>query len=94
MKTLRFYGHSDDAFLCDGDICEAAECWGREGVFLLPDTPAARQGLSALSDHIARISGSAFLLSLLFVAPFVLIIPDAATSCALVYVGVVSLVPT
>jgi len=35
----------------------------REGVFLLPDTPAARQGLSSLTDHIARISGSACLLS-------------------------------
>jgi hypothetical protein len=35
----------------------------REGVFLLPDTPAARQGLSSLTDHIARINGSAYLLS-------------------------------
>jgi hypothetical protein len=35
----------------------------REGVFLLPDTPAARQGLSALTDHIGRINGSAFVLS-------------------------------
>ncbi|MGP1678450.1 MAG: chromate resistance protein ChrB domain-containing protein [Burkholderiales bacterium] len=35
----------------------------RDGVFLLPDTPAARQGLSSLSDHIARINGSAHLLS-------------------------------
>ena len=35
----------------------------REGVFLLPDTPAARQGLSALTEHIARINGSSFLLS-------------------------------
>jgi hypothetical protein len=35
----------------------------REGVFLLPDTPAARQGLTSLSDHIARINGSAYLLS-------------------------------
>ena len=35
----------------------------REGVFLLPDTPAARQGLTSLSDHIARINGSACLLS-------------------------------
>jgi len=35
----------------------------REGVFLLPDTPAARQGLTHLSDHIARINGSAHLLS-------------------------------
>ena len=35
----------------------------RDGVFLLPDTPAARQGLSSLSEHVARISGSAHLLS-------------------------------
>ena len=35
----------------------------RDGVFLLPDAPAARQGLSSLSDHIARIGGSAHLLS-------------------------------
>jgi len=35
----------------------------REGVFLLPDTPAARQGLTSLSDHIARINGSAYLLA-------------------------------
>lgn len=35
----------------------------REGVFLLPDTPAARQGLTALTEHIARMSGSAWVLS-------------------------------
>jgi len=35
----------------------------RDGVFLLPDTPAARQGLTSLGDHIARLSGSAHLLS-------------------------------
>jgi len=35
----------------------------REGVFLLPDTAAARQGLSSLGEHIARINGSASLLS-------------------------------
>jgi hypothetical protein len=35
----------------------------REGVYLLPDTPNARQGLTSLSDHIARINGSAYLLS-------------------------------
>ncbi len=35
----------------------------REGVFLLPDTPAARQGLTSLSEHITRIHGSAYLLS-------------------------------
>ncbi len=35
----------------------------RDGVFLLPDTAAARQGLNSLSDYIARINGSAHLLS-------------------------------
>ncbi|MFH1044492.1 MAG: chromate resistance protein ChrB domain-containing protein [Pseudomonadota bacterium] len=35
----------------------------RDGVFLLPDTPAARHGLSSLSDYITRIDGSAHLLS-------------------------------
>lgn len=35
----------------------------REGVFLLPDTAAARKSLTHLSDHIARINGSAHLLS-------------------------------
>jgi hypothetical protein len=35
----------------------------REGVFLLPDTPAARQGLSSLTEHVARINGTAHLLS-------------------------------
>ncbi len=35
----------------------------REGVYLLPDSTAARQGLLSLSDHIARINGSAYLLS-------------------------------
>ncbi len=35
----------------------------RDGVFLLPDTPAGRQGLTSLSDHIARINGSAHLLT-------------------------------
>jgi len=35
----------------------------RDGVFLLPDTPAARQGLTSLTDHVARINGSAHLLS-------------------------------
>ena len=35
----------------------------RDGVFLLPDTPAARQGLTSLADHVARINGSAHLLS-------------------------------
>ena len=35
----------------------------REGVYLLPDTPANRQGLSRLCEHVNRISGSAYLLS-------------------------------
>lgn len=34
----------------------------REGVFLLPDTPTARQGLTSLAEHVARINGSAHLL--------------------------------
>ncbi len=45
----------------------------------------ARTGFASL------VTGSAFLLSLLFVRPFVEIIPDAATCCALVWVGVCSL---
>ncbi len=35
----------------------------RDGVFLLPDTPAARRSLTGLSEHIARINGSAHVLS-------------------------------
>ena len=31
----------------------------REGVYLLPDNPAARQGLTRLSEYVGRISGSA-----------------------------------
>ena len=42
----------------------------------------ARTGVASI------VTGSAFLLSLLFVAPFVNIIPSAATTCALVMVGV------
>jgi len=38
----------------------------------------ARTGLASI------VTGCAFLLSLLFVQPFVTIIPDAATTCALV----------
>lgn len=34
----------------------------RNGVFLLPDTPAARQGLASLSDQVARLGGSAYML--------------------------------
>lgn len=45
----------------------------------------ARTGLASV------VTGCAFLLSLCFVAPFVAIIPDAATTCALVMVGVYSL---
>ena len=45
----------------------------------------ARTGIASL------VTGGAFLLSLAFVAPFVEIIPDAATTCALVMVGVHSL---
>jgi len=35
----------------------------RDGVFLLPDTAAARQGLRTLREHITRINGSAHLLA-------------------------------
>lgn len=42
----------------------------------------ARTGFASL------ITGSCFLLSLLFVYPFVEIIPDAATTCALIMVGI------
>lgn len=45
----------------------------------------ARTGLASI------VTGSAFLLSLLFIGPFVAVIPDAATTCALVMVGVYSL---
>jgi len=45
----------------------------------------ARTGVASL------ITGSCFLLSLLFMAPFVATIPDAATTCALVMVGILSL---
>ena len=34
----------------------------REGVYLLPDTPANRQGLRRLSEHMNRINGSAHIL--------------------------------
>lgn len=34
----------------------------REGVYLLPDNPANRQGLQRLSEHITRINGSAHVL--------------------------------
>jgi len=34
----------------------------REGVYLLPDTPANRQGLARLSEHTLRINGSAHVL--------------------------------
>jgi hypothetical protein len=34
----------------------------REGVYLLPDTPANRQGLLRLSEHTLRINGSAHVL--------------------------------
>lgn len=34
----------------------------REGVYLLPDTVANRQGLNHLSEHVARMNGAAYLL--------------------------------
>ena len=45
----------------------------------------ARTGLASI------VTGIFFFLSLLFVQPFVNLIPDAATTCALVMVGVFSL---
>ena len=45
----------------------------------------ARTGFASL------VTGSCFLLSLLFIGPFVAIIPDSATCCALIMVGVYSL---
>jgi len=45
----------------------------------------------ARTGFASFITGSCFLLSLLFIGPFVAIIPDAATCCALVMVGVYSL---
>ena len=35
----------------------------REGVYLLPDNDVNRQGLSRLTDHILRLTGSAYLLA-------------------------------
>jgi adenine/guanine/hypoxanthine permease len=53
----------------------------------------SQTGISAgaRTGFASFITGACFLLSLLFVAPFVLIIPDAATACALVIVGVLSM---
>lgn len=34
----------------------------REGVYMLPDTDANRQGLTRLTEHITRLNGSGFLL--------------------------------
>lgn len=45
----------------------------------------------ARTGFASVITGAAFFLSLCFVAPFVAIIPNAATCCALVMVGVFSL---
>lgn len=45
----------------------------------------------ARTGFASVITGAAFFLSLCFVAPFVAVIPDAATTCALVMVGVFSL---
>lgn len=41
-KTLRFYGIKDDTFVCDGDVHESADCWNREGVFLLQSKKPAK----------------------------------------------------
>jgi hypothetical protein len=41
----------------------------REGVYLLPDTPANRQSLEALTDYIAKIAGTANVLQVNSVSP-------------------------
>ena len=41
----------------------------REGVFLLPDTPANRQSLESLADYITKIHGSASVLQVNAVSP-------------------------
>ena len=41
----------------------------REGVFLLPDTPANRQSLESLADYITKIHGSASVLQVSAVSP-------------------------
>jgi hypothetical protein len=41
----------------------------REGVYLLPDNPAARQGLVRLSEYVGRISGSSHVLSVTAMDP-------------------------
>src|SRR5574341_168063 len=41
----------------------------REGVYLLPDTPANRQSLEALTDYITKISGSANVLQVNSLSP-------------------------
>ncbi len=41
----------------------------REGVFLLPDTPANRHSLDTLTDYIAKIAGSAHVLQVSAVSP-------------------------
>jgi len=35
----------------------------REGVYLVPDTPAIRHGLARLSEHVTRMNGVAYVLS-------------------------------
>jgi hypothetical protein len=41
----------------------------REGVYLLPDTPANRQSLETLADYIAKINGTASVLQVSAVSP-------------------------
>jgi hypothetical protein len=41
----------------------------REGVFLLPDTPANRQSLQTLTEYILKVAGSAYLLHVGAVTP-------------------------
>ena len=41
----------------------------REGVYLLPDTPANRQSLETLTDYIAKVNGSAHVMQVNSVSP-------------------------
>lgn len=77
------------AMLCDGFGLMLGAVIGSNSITCYIESltgieAGARTGFASL------VTGSAFLLSLLFVRPFVAIIPNAATACALIYVGVCS----
>jgi len=65
-------------------MCEAMDGWRDQG-FTSADCP-----VRDVVDHLGD-KWSTLILSLLFIGPFVAVIPDAATCCALVMVGVFSL---